>query len=41
MGMENSNAENNNNNFSYSYLQKNDLTYLNYINQARKGASNI
>ena len=41
LGMGNSNAENNNNNDSYSYLQKNDLTYINYINQAPKGASNI
>ena len=39
--MGSSNAENNNNNDSYSYLQKNDLTYINYINQAPKGASNI
>ena len=39
--MGNWNAENNNNNDSYSYLQKNDLTYINYINQAPKGASNI
>ena len=41
LGMGNSNAENNNNNDSYSYLQKNDLTYINYINQAPKGVSNI
>ena len=41
LGMGSSNAENNNNNDSYSYLQKNDLTYINYINQAPKGASNI
>ena len=34
-------TENNNNNDFYSYLQKNDLTYINYINQAPKGASNI
>ena len=40
-GMENSNAENNNDNDSYSYLQKNDLTYINYINQAPKGGSDI
>ena len=39
--MGSSNAENNNNNDSYSYLQKNDLTYINYINQAPKGASDI
>ena len=39
--MGSSNAENNNNNDSYSYLQKNDLTYINYINEAPKGASNI
>ena len=32
---------NNNNNNSYSYLQKNDLTYINYINQTPKGMSNI
>ena len=41
LGMGSSNAENNNNNDSYSYLQKNDLTYINYINQAPKGASDI
>ena len=41
LGMGSSNAENNNNNDSYSYLQKNDLTYINYINQAPKGAPNI
>ena len=40
LGMGSSNAENNHNNF-YSYLQKNDLTYINYISQAPKGASNI
>ena len=39
--MGSSNAENNNNNDSYSYLQKNDLTYINCINQAPKGASNV
>ena len=39
--MGNWNAENNNNNDSYSYLQKNDLTYINCINQAPKGTSNI
>ena len=31
LGMGSSNAENNNNNDSYSYLQKNDLTYINCI----------
>ena len=41
LGMGNSNAENNNNNDSYSYLQQNDLTYINYINRAPKGAFNI
>ena len=41
LGMGSSNAENNNNNDSYSYLQKNDLTYINYINRAPKGAFNI
>ena len=39
--MGSSNAEKNNNNDSYSYLQKNDLAYINYINQVPKGASNI
>ena len=39
--MGNWNAENNTNNDSYSYLQKNDLTYINCINQAPKGTSNI
>ena len=39
--MGSSNAENNNNNDSYSYIQKNYLTYTNYINQAPKGASNM
>ena len=39
--MGSSNAENNNNNDFYSYLQKNDLTYINYINQTPKGASNM
>ena len=33
LGMKISNTENNNNNDFYSYLQKNDLTYINYINQ--------
>ena len=41
LGMGSSNAENNNNNDSYSYLQKNDLTCINYINQAPKEASDI
>ena len=41
LGMGSSNAEKNNNNDSYSYLQKNDLTYINYINQAPKEASDI
>ena len=41
LGMGSSNAENNHNNNFYSYLQKNDLTYINYISQAPKGASNI
>ena len=41
LGMGSSNAGNNNNNDSYSYLQKNDLTYINYINQAPKGSSDI
>ena len=39
--MGSSNAENNNNNDSYSYIQKNDLAYINYINQAPKAASNM
>ena len=39
--MANSNAENNNNNDSYSYVQKNVLTYINHINQAPKEASNM
>ena len=39
--MGSSNIENNNNNDFYSYLQNNDLTYINYINQTPKGASNI
>ena len=41
LGMGSSNAENNNNNDFYSYLQKNDLTYINYINQTPKSASNM
>ena len=41
LGMGSSNAESNNNNDSYSYLQKNDLTCINYINQAPKEASDI
>ena len=32
---------NSNSNDSYSYLQKNDLKYINCINQAPKGASNF
>ena len=36
-----SNIENNNKNDFYSYLQNNDLTYINYINQTPKGASKI
>ena len=39
--MKSSNTENNNDNDFYSYLQKNDLTYINYINQIPKGASNM
>ena len=39
--MGSSNAGNNNNNDFYSYLQKNDLTYINDINQTPSGASNI
>ena len=39
--MGSSNIENNNKNDFYSYLQNNDLTYINYINQTPKGASNI
>ena len=39
--MGSSNAENNNNNDFYSYLQKNDLTYISYINQTPKVASNM
>ena len=41
LGMKSSNTENNNDNDFYSYLQKNDLTYINYINQIPKGASNM
>ena len=41
LGMGSSNTENNNNNDFHSYLQKNDLTYINYINQAPKRAPNI
>ena len=41
LGMGSPNTENNNNNDFYSYLQKNDLTYINYINQTPKGASNM
>ena len=40
-GMGSSNTENSNNSDFYSYLQKNDLTYMNYINQTPKSASNI
>ena len=40
LGMGSSNTENNNNNVFYSYLQKNDQTYINYINQAPEGAYN-
>ena len=40
LGMGSSNTENNNNSDFYSYLQKNDQTYINYINQTPKGASN-
>ena len=39
LGMGSSNTENNNNNDFYSYLQKNDLTYINYINQTPKSSS--
>ena len=38
LGMGISNTENNNKNDFYSYLQKNYLTYINYINQTPKGA---
>ena len=38
--MGSSNTENYNNNF-YFYLQKNDLPYTYYINQAPKGALNM
>ena len=41
LGMGSSNAENNNNNNTSYYLQKNDLAYINYINQAPKRVSNI
>ena len=41
LGMGSPITENNNNNDFYSYLQKNDLTYINYINQTPKGASNM
>ena len=40
LGMRSSNTKINNNNDFHSYLQKNDLTYINYINQAPKRASN-
>ena len=36
-GMGSSNTENNNNSDFYSYLQKNDQTYINHINQTPKG----
>ena len=39
--MGSSNTEINNNNDFYSYLQNNDLTYINYINQTPKGAFNM
>ena len=39
--MGSSNTENNNNSDFYSYLQKNDLAYMNYINQTPKGVSNM
>ena len=39
--MGSSNTENNNNSDFYSYLQKNDLVYMNYINQTPKGVSNM
>ena len=41
LGMGSSNAENNKNNDFYSYLQNNDLAYINNINQAPKGAPSI
>ena len=40
LGMGSSNTENNNNNDFYSYLQRNDQTYINYINQTPEGAYN-
>ena len=40
-GMGSWNTKNNDNNDFYSYLQKNDLTYINYINQTPKSASNM
>ena len=39
--MGSSNTENNNNSDFYSYLQKNDLAYMNYINQTPKGVPNM
>ena len=39
--MGSSNTENNNNSDFYSYLQKNDLAYMNYINQTSKGVPNM
>ena len=41
LGMGSSNTENNNNNDFYSYLHKNDLTYINYNDQTSKFASNM
>ena len=41
LGMGSSNTENSNNSNFYSYLKKNDLAYMNYINQTSKSASNI
>ena len=38
--MGSSDAENNNNNDSYTYLEKNDLTYINDINQVPKHSGN-
>ena len=39
--MQSPNSENYNNNGFYFYLQKNDLSYIYYINQTAKGASNM
>ena len=41
LGTESSNTKNYNNNDSYSYIQKNDLTFTYYINQTPKGAFNM